>query len=266
VTASAPKIALRALSKRFPDGRGGQRTVLDGVDLTVEDGAFVSVIGPSGCGKSTTLNIIAGLTPPSAGTVALAGRPVVSAERQRTPVGYVFQQPRLLNWLTVRQNVEFALEAGDVPRHAWASRVDHALRLVGLADHAGTYPLRLSGGQQQRVAIARALATEPEVVLMDEPFSHLDEITSARLRTQLMEIWQRTRTTILFVTHDISEAALLSDRVVVLGRGGRVLAEQVIDVVRPRTGSEDQLFEVERAMRVLAASWWADDMTEAVGP
>jgi NitT/TauT family transport system ATP-binding protein len=218
----------------------------------------VSIIGPSGCGKSTMLNIIAGLVPSSAGTVELAGRSVVSAERQRTPVGYVFQQPRLLSWLTVRQNVEFALEAGDVPRGQWPARVERALRLVGLDEYAGTFPLRLSGGQQQRVAIARALATEPEVVLMDEPFSHLDEITSTRLRAELMEIWARTRTTILFVTHDISEAALLSDRVIVLGRGGRVLAEQAIDVDRPRAGQEDRLFEIERAMRVLATCWWSD--------
>ena len=258
MTAVAAKIVVRGLSKSFPDGRGGQRTVLDGMNLTVDDGAFVSIIGPSGCGKSTTLNVIAGLVPPSAGEVELAGCPVVSAQRQRTPVGYVFQQPRLLNWLTVRQNVEFALEAGDVPRDVWSSRVERALRLVGLAEYATTFPLRLSGGQQQRVAIARALATEPEVVLMDEPFSHLDEITSTRLRAELMDIWQRTRKTILFVTHDISEAALLSDRVVVLGRGGRVVAEQTIDVGRPRTGAEDRLFEIERAMRVLAASWWTD--------
>jgi NitT/TauT family transport system ATP-binding protein len=228
------------------------------VAFTVEDGAFVSIIGPSGCGKSTTLNIIAGLVSPSLGTVELAGRAVGAAERQRTPVGYVFQQPRLLNWLTVRQNVEFALEAGDVPRREWPARVERALRLVGLADYAATFPLRLSGGQQQRVAIARALATEPEVVLMDEPFSHLDEITSSRLRAELMEIWARTGTTILFVTHDISEAALLSDRVIVLGRGGRVLAEQAIDVARPRAGAEDRLFEIERGMRVLATRWWTE--------
>jgi NitT/TauT family transport system ATP-binding protein len=253
-----PKIVVRDLSKTFPDARGGARTVLDRVSFAVDDGAFVSIIGPSGCGKSTTLNIIAGLVTPTAGLVELAGRPVTAAQHQQTRVGYVFQQPRLLNWLTVRQNVEFALEAGRVPPGQWRGRVDRALELVGLTEQAAMFPLRLSGGQQQRVAIARALATEPDVVLMDEPFSHLDEITSTRLRAELMEIWARTGTTILFVTHDISEAALLSDRVIVLGRHGRVLDERVIAVGRPRAGDDDQLFEIERSMRVLAARWWAD--------
>ncbi len=253
-----PKIVVHELTKTFPDARGGVRTVLDRVSFVVEDGAFVSIIGPSGCGKSTTLNIIAGLAAPAAGRVELAGRPVGTGGRERTAVGYVFQQPRLLNWLTVRQNVEFALEAGDVPRTRWPERAAGALRLVGLEDFAAAYPLRLSGGQQQRVAIARALAIDPDVILMDEPFSHLDEITSTRLRAEVMEIQARTRTTILFVTHDIAEATLLSDRVIVLGRRGRVLADQAIDIGRPRAGQEERLFELERRMRLLAAEWWAD--------
>jgi len=253
-----PKIVVRELSKSFPDGRGGARVVLDHVSFTLEDGAFVSIIGPSGCGKSTTLTIIAGLVPATAGSVELSGRSVGSAEHQKTPVAYVFQQPRLLNWLTVRENIEFVLQAGAVPRSQWPARVGDALRLVGLEDFRATYPLRLSGGQQQRVAIARALAIDPEVILMDEPFSHLDEITAIRLRAELMEIWERTRKTILFVTHDISEAVLLSDRVIVLGLGGRVLADQAVEVDRPRIGQEDRLFEIERTMRVLATRWWAE--------
>ena len=256
-----PKIVVRELSKTFPDGRGGARRVLDHVSFVLENGAFVSIIGPSGCGKTTTLNIIAGLVPPDAGQVELSGRAVTSAASQRTAVGYVFQQPRLLNWLTVRQNIEFALEAGEVARAEWPRRVQESLRLVGLTDYHATYPLRLSGGQQQRTSIARALAIDPDVILMDEPFSHLDEITSARLRTELMEIWARTGSTILFVTHDISEAVLLSDRVIVLGRGGRVLADEKIDVPRPRGGEEDRLFEIERRMRGLASAWWAEPGT-----
>jgi len=262
---ATPKIAVRGLCKAFPDARGGVRRVLDHVSFAVADAAFVSIIGPSGCGKSTTLNVIAGLVTPDAGHVDVAGTRVGAGTRQRTRVGYVFQQPRLLNWLTVRQNIEFVLEAGEVPRAEWASRVEAALRLVGLADFHATYPLRLSGGQQQRAAIARALATDPEVVLMDEPFSHLDEITSARLRTQLMDIWERTRKTILFVTHDISEAVLLSDRVIVLGRGGTVLADESIELSRPRGVAEDAVFEVERRLRGLVTRWWteADDAVEA---
>ncbi len=252
-----PKILVRELSKSFPDARGGLRVVLDRVSFSAHDGQFLSIIGPSGCGKSTTLNIIAGLAPPTSGSVELAGHAAGTAAFWSVRVGYVFQQPRLLNWLTVQQNIEFVLQAGGVPRPEWEGRVTGALRLVGLDQYRAVFPLRMSGGQQQRVAIARALAIDPEVVLMDEPFSHLDEITATRLRAELIEIWERTRKTVLFVTHDISEAVLLSDRVIVLGPGGRVEGDVAVEVPRPRPGQEDALFEMEQRLRLLATRWWA---------
>ena len=259
----AVAIRVRNVSKTFADGQGRMRTVLDAVSFAVEDGEFVTIIGPSGCGKSTTLNIIAGVVPPTAGVVELAGRAVGTPTFREVRVGYVFQQPRLLNWLTVQQNLEFVLQAGDVRRADWPRRVEAALRLVGLETYRAVFPLRLSGGQQQRVAIARALSTDPEVVLMDEPFSHLDEITATRLRSELMEIWARTRKTVLFVTHDISEAVLLSDRVLVLSPQGRLMSDLAVAVPRPRTGQDDALFEMERRLRVLATRWWAEAVSEA---
>lgn len=253
-----PKIVVRNLGKTFPDEQGGERVVLDHLSLAVGDGAFVSIIGPSGCGKSTTLNIIAGLVPATAGVVEVAGEPVGDANRRRARIGYVFQQPRLLNWLTVGQNIEFVLQAAEVPRSEWPRRVADTLNLVGLEGFRDMFPLRLSGGQQQRVSIGRALATEPEVVLMDEPFSHLDEITAARLRAELIEIWRRTGKTVLFVTHDISEAIFLSERIVVLGMGGRVIEELHVAVPWPRVGQEEKLFEMERRVRFLTAKWWGE--------
>lgn len=254
----AEKIIVRNLVKTFPDEQGGERTVLDRLSLTVADGAFVSIIGPSGCGKSTTLNIIAGLVPATAGVVEVAGEPVGDAHRRRARIGYVFQHPRLLNWLTVGQNIEFVLQAAGVARSEWRGRVADTLNLVGLEEYRDMFPLRLSGGQQQRVSIGRALATEPEVVLMDEPFSHLDEITAGRLRTELIEIWQRTAKTVLFVTHDISEAVLLSERIVILGTRGGVIEELEVSVPRPRVGQDEKLFEMERRVRLLTAKWWCD--------
>jgi NitT/TauT family transport system ATP-binding protein len=264
MTVAQSRIVVRDLVKRFPDGQGGERTILDGVSFDVPDGGFVSLMGPSGCGKSTTLNVIAGLTFPTSGQVLVSGEPVEAGCPQTTRVGYVFQQPRLLNWRTVGQNVEFALEAAGVRRAEWRVRTEASLRLVGLEDRLDSYPLRLSGGQQQRVSIARALVTEPDVVLMDEPFSHLDEITATRLRRQLTEIWERTRKTILFVTHDISEAVLLSEKVVVFDPRGRIVETFPIDVPLPRSAHEDAMFEVERRIRHDTSVWWAD--AEAAAP
>jgi NitT/TauT family transport system ATP-binding protein len=253
-----PKIVVRDLVKVFPGADGRARTVLDHVSFCLPEGTFVSAVGPSGCGKSTLLNIVAGLVPATAGTVELSGEPVVVGRRRGTHVGYVFQQPRLLNWLTVEQNIEFVLEASDVARAEWGDRVQRALRLVRLESYRRAYPLRLSGGQQQRVSIARALATDPEVVLMDEPFSHLDEITAARLREELMEIWERTAKTVLFITHSIAEAVLLSEAILVLGPNGGVAEELTVDVPRPRAGRDDALFQAERRVRLVTSRCWVE--------
>lgn len=234
-------LRLRDIRKSFekPDG---SVPILQGVDIDIPRGSFVSLIGPSGCGKTTLLNVIAGLVEPSAGTITRSGESVSPADLS---LGYVFQKPRLLDWKTVRGNVEFALEARGVPESEWGKRVEQYLSMVGLGEEHDTYPAQLSGGMKQRVAIARALAVEPEIVLMDEPFSNLDEITARDLRAELLDIWQAEQRTILFVTHDINEAVFLSDTVYMMGKSGDLFARRDVDVERPRRYDDPKIAERE---------------------
>lgn len=183
-------VSVRNLTKTFSKpGTETHFTVLDDIGLSVEEGKFVSIVGPSGCGKSTLLNIIAGIEPYDSGSVEVSPRRGTPTHEPR--IGYVFQSPRLLNWLTVAGNIEFALEAQNVPRPRWQERVTRQLDMVGLGGQERNYPLKLSGGMQQRVAIARALAIEPDILLMDEPFSHLDAITARKMLFDLMDIWRK---------------------------------------------------------------------------
>jgi NitT/TauT family transport system ATP-binding protein len=219
------------LNKTFPAIERGSRptTAIDDLDFEIDGHVFVSVVGPSGCGKSTLLNIVSGIEQPSRGSVA-----VTEGERPAR-LGYVFQDPRLLPWRTVMQNMLYVIDGnGDEPRR----RAREYLAMVGLEDAWGKFPAQLSGGMQQRVGIARAFAVEPDLLLMDEPFSHLDAITARGLREQLQEIWVRTKKTVLFVTHDVMEAVQLSDRIVVLAPGGRLYADIPIDLPRPRRASD----------------------------
>ncbi|MHB2166185.1 ABC transporter ATP-binding protein [Alsobacter sp. R-9] len=227
-------IDIRGLSLAFE--RDGQRTqVLEGLDLVVERGSFVAVVGASGVGKSTLLRVLMGLAKASAGTVALGTR-----SKERQPLALVFQDARLLPWRRVADNVSFGLEGRGLSRAERRERALRALAIVGLADLAGRWPHQLSGGQRQRVSLARALAVEPEVLLMDEPFSALDAITRETLQDELTRIQAVTGTTILFVTHDIEEAAYLADRVVVLaGSPGHVVADHRIEASRPRRRGAD---------------------------
>lgn len=242
--AASPAIAVANLTKRFSGPGGGYAvTVLDAITLSVEEGQFVTIVGPSGCGKSTLLNIIAGIEPYDGGSVAIAA----PAGRAEPRIGYVFQSPRLLNWLNVRQNIEFVLDAQKVPRPSWRERVARYLDMVGLAGQERNYPLNLSGGMQQRVAIARALAIEPDILLMDEPFSHLDAITARKMRLDLAEILQRAGPTILFVTHDLSEAVFLSDHIYMMRtRPARIFKHVPIDIPRPRRPEAAQIFDLEK--------------------
>ncbi len=218
-----------ALTFRRSDG---PLLALDGVSLDVEPGEIVALIGPNGSGKSTLLRAIAGLLTPDRGGVTLDGRPVTEPD---PAVGLVFQEPRLLPWRSVAANIAYPLELAGWPRARRDTRVSELLELVGLEGAAGARPSQLSGGMRQRVALARALALEPRVLLLDEPFSALDALTRERLNVELLDLWARTATTGIVVTHSIPEAIFLADRVIVLSaRPGRVLADLPVPLPRPR--------------------------------
>jgi NitT/TauT family transport system ATP-binding protein len=241
------KIALQRLQKVFGAGTSREVTALQEVTFAVAPGEFVCLLGPSGCGKSTILNIVAGLESGFDGTVLLDGAPLADHGGGPRPVGYVFQEPRLLPWLTVEQNVHFGLGCQNISRATWGERTDRVLRMVGLDEFRHLYAHQLSGGMQQRTAIARALAIDPEVLLMDEPFSSLDEFTARDLRKQLLGIWAETGKTILFVTHNSFEATFLADRILLMSRRpGRIFDELAITLPRPRQYDDPDVFEVNR--------------------
>lgn len=214
------KIALEGVGKVFElrNGKTGGMcgdpfSVLEGIDLTVEEGEFLAIVGPSGCGKSTLLDLVAGLTVPDAGRILVDGKTVVGPSLDR---GIVFQAYALFPWRTVLGNVEFGLEAKGVPKKLRREKASEQLALVGLEGFEDRYPYQLSGGMKQRVAIARSLAYDPDILLMDEPFGALDAQTRETMQLELLRIWEKTRKTIMFVTHSIDEAALLGRRVAVL--------------------------------------------------
>lgn len=218
-------IRIENVAKTFAGGI----EALSPVSLTIPDGQFVSLLGPSGCGKSTLLAILAGLETASRGTVTGAGR-----------VGMVFQDPALFAWRTVRDNVAFGLQMQGVSKEERRERADAALRMVHLSRFANAFPHELSGGMRQRAAIARALVTEPEALLMDEPFAALDAQTRELLQAELLDLWTRSRATVVFVTHSLDEALTLSDRIVLLSaRPGRILADLTVDAARPRDPQSD---------------------------
>lgn len=224
--------------------RGERLHALADVSLDIAPGEFVSLIGPSGCGKSTLLRVIADLLQPSAGTVMVHGQPAEVARRERN-YGMVFQSPVLYDWRTVERNVQLPLELMKVSKKERVERCRELLALVGLEEFAQRYPWQLSGGMQQRVAIARALSFRPSILLMDEPFGALDEMTRERLNMELLTIWSQTGTTIVFVTHSIPEAVFLSDRVVIMTpRPGRIEHIVPVDLPRPREAAvrEDHSF------------------------
>jgi len=219
------------LTKVFPaiDRRSAPTTAIDDLSFELSGHVFVSVVGPSGCGKSTLLNIVSGIESSTTGAVDVA-----EGDRPAR-LGYVFQDPRLLPWRKVLENMLYVLDGrGDDVRE----RARSYLGMVGLQGAEAKFPSQLSGGMQQRVGIARAFSVEPDLLLMDEPFSHLDAITARSLREQLQEIWVQTKKTVLFVTHDVMEAVQLSDRILVLAPGGRLYADIPIELPRPRRASD----------------------------
>ncbi|MGN8246766.1 ABC transporter ATP-binding protein [Cellulomonas soli] len=235
MSAAAVKVSAVSRVFRAQGGKGSEVHALSDVDLTVASGEFVSLIGPSGCGKSTLLRLVADLDTPTSGTIEVFGRQARQARLARD-YGIAFQQAGLLPWRTVRANIELPLALSGTGKAGRRERADHLLELVGLADFADHHPDQLSGGMQQRVAIARALAEEPSLLLMDEPFGALDEMTREHLQTQLLRICAETRAAVVFVTHSIPEAVFLSNRVVVMSpRPGRI--REIVDVTLDRSAA-----------------------------
>jgi NitT/TauT family transport system ATP-binding protein len=220
------KVVIEGVSRRY-----GDLEALSDIDVTVESEEFVAILGPSGCGKSTLLNMIAGLLSPTAGAIYLEG----ALAPGRAATAMVFQEFALFPWRTVQANVEFGLEEAGWSAAERAARARRHIELTGLSGFETRYPHQLSGGMRQRVGLARALAVDPAVLLMDEPFSALDAQTRQLMQEELLAIWERTRQTIVYVTHNIAEAVYMADRVIVLSRRpGRVLADIPIELERPR--------------------------------
>ncbi len=222
-------IDCRGVTRRYANGT----EALGPVDLKISEGEFISLLGPSGCGKSTLLRIIAGLDAPSTGSIAVDAR----AQSSRG-IGFVFQEPTLMPWASVRDNVRLPLRLTGDTSGAGLARVDDLLARVGLAEFADAFPRELSGGMKMRVSLARALVTDPDILLLDEPFAALDEITRFRLNNDLLTLWRDLRKTVVFVTHSVFESVFLSQRVIVLTvRPGRIFAERRIDAPEPRDES-----------------------------
>ena len=231
-------VELQGVSKRF-----GATAALDGIDLVIPPGQFLTLIGPSGCGKTTLLRLVAGLTGPDGGTVTVGDQAPRAAQTARQ-LGFVPQSPGLLPWRTVRANARLLVDSGRGGAGLPRGEIDALLERVGLQGFLRSYPHELSGGMQQRVALVRAFALDAPVLLMDEPFAALDEITRAEMRYLLLELAEERQATVVFVTHSIAEAVMLSDRVVVMtGRPGRIEADREIPLSRPRRPDQEETAE-----------------------
>ena len=231
-TPEVPAIEVLSAHKTYPNGT----VALQPVDLTVQEGEFVTLLGPSGCGKSTLLKMVAGLLEPTDGRLLLWRKPVTALEESRRKLAFVFQAPTLMPWATVASNVRLPLDLAGVARAQAEGRVAEALALVGLSKFASALPRNLSGGMQMRVSIARSLVVQPNLLLMDEPFGALDEITRHKLDADLLELWRTKKLTVVFVTHSIHEAVFLSTRVVMMAaRPGRITEDVLIDEPYPRS-------------------------------
>lgn len=241
------KLELQHITKTFSTEEG-EMTALDGINLEVKPAEFLCIIGPSGCGKTTLLRMVAGLEHPTSGKIILDGKEVICASPDR---GMVFQEFSLFPWRTVLKNVEFGLEIEGMKEKERREIAEKYIALVGLKGFENHYPYELSGGMKQRVAIARALATEPSILLMDEPFGSVDAQTRNLLQEELLEIWKRTKKTVLFVTHSVDEAVYLADRVAVMSaRPGCLVKCLAVDIPRPRkrTSAEANEFRAKLLM------------------
>ncbi|MGJ7493015.1 ABC transporter ATP-binding protein [Variovorax sp. ZT4R33] len=229
---ATPAVEILSAEKTYPNGT----QALLPVDLTIAEGEFITLLGPSGCGKSTLLKMVAGMLEPTDGRLLVWRKPVQQVDESGHKMAFVFQSPTLMPWASVQTNVRLPLDLAGVPRQEADARVAEALELVGLDKFAGALPRALSGGMQMRVSIARGLVTQPDLLLMDEPFGALDEITRHRLDADLLDLWRQKKLTVIFVTHSIHEAVFLSSRVIMMAaRPGRVVEQFTIDEPYPRT-------------------------------
>jgi NitT/TauT family transport system ATP-binding protein len=230
-----PQIVFSNVEVTYPNGA----VAVDDISLDVRPGEFLAILGPSGCGKSTLLQAAAGLLGVSHGSITVGGQPVGQRSRTAAPsIGYVFQEHRLLPWLTVAQNIETVLAATSIPKSEWQQRITEYLSMLQINTLRDRWPNQLSGGQRQRASISRALSIDSDVVLMDEPFGTLDEVTARTMRAELLEVWKRTNRTFVFVTHSIRESLFLADRVAIFTKGPASLLE-TIDVYLPRPRDYD---------------------------
>jgi len=245
-------ICVRNLDKRYRS-RDGEVAALSGVDLDVRQGEFVTIVGPSGCGKSTLLYILGGFIAADAGSLEVDGKAVAGPGIDR---GIVFQEYALFPWLTVAQNIRYGLEMTGVPREKRAGIVQRLIRTIGLEGFEHRFPKELSGGMKQRVAIARTLAYDPKILLLDEPFGALDALTRETMQDELLRLWQATRKTVVMVTHDVSEAVYLSERVLVMSqRPGRMVQE--FPIALDRSGEREQTILTDQFTRVRNEVWLA---------
>ena len=239
------KITVQNLGKIPQAPTGAPLEVIKNLSFELDSGTFTSILGPSGCGKSTLLNLLAGLDDLTDGRILIGGKTI--QENHNLNIGFVFQDPRLLNWRTVKKNVMLPLERKKMDRAHMGELVQEKIDLTELSGYEDYYPLQLSGGMQQRVSIARALVTDPDILLMDEPFSGLDEITARKMRRELLRIWQETRKTIVFVTHDISESVFLSQLILIVTQKPCTISSRIeVNVPYPREYGDDRLFEIEK--------------------
>jgi NitT/TauT family transport system ATP-binding protein len=254
--AAAPLVSLEGVTRRFVTRSGTDVTALQEVSLAIERDQFVTVVGPSGCGKTTLMKLVGGIMPPTRGTVRLNGEVLARPSRK---VGMVFQRPVLLPWRSVLENVLFPLEMLGWPTAPRKDEARRLIKLVGLGGFENALPSELSGGMQQRVSICRALIYEPELLLMDEPFGAVDAMTREDLSFELLRIWNEKRKTVVFVTHSITEAVLLADRVIVMtARPGRVVMDVPITLPRPRTPDTEFTAEFKDFAKIIKSAVYAE--------
>jgi len=243
-----PKVVVKNLTKKF-----GNLLVLDNISFEVYEGEFLCIVGPTGCGKTTFLNLLSKLIPPTEGDIYIDG---VKADPRKHNIAFVFQEPSTMPWRTVRENVAYGMEVKKVPREIINKKLDEILRLVGLTECADLYPSQISASMEQRIAVARAFATDPDLLLMDEPYGQLDVKLRYYLEDEVIKLWERLKATVIFVTHNIEEAVYLGERILVLTNKPTKIKEEIyIDLPRPRSFLDPRFVEIRRRVTELI-KWW----------